>query len=101
MNSEYGSDLVTISDDDGNDYVLEHLDTIEVNDVFYMAFLPTDIDEDHEDYGIVILKVVEENGEEILASIDDDNLLKEIYERFAERFAEEDEDFEEDFEEDE
>ena len=95
MNSEYGGDLITISDDDGNDYVLEHLDTIEVNDVFYMAFLPTDISEEDEDYGIVILKVTEENGEEILSSVDDDDLLEEIYERFSERFAEEDEDLDE------
>ena len=92
MSSEYGNDFVTISDDDGNDFVLEHLDTIEVDDVFYMAFLPTDLDEDDEDYGLVILKVVEENGEEVLISIDDENLLENLYERFVERLSEEEED---------
>jgi len=92
LSSEYGNDFVTISDDDGNDFVLEHLDTIEVDDVFYMAFLPTDLDEDDEDYGLVILKVVEENGEEVLISIDDENLLENLYERFVERLSEEEED---------
>ena len=92
MNSDFGSDYVTISDDDGNDYILEHLDTIEVEDTFYMAFLPTDMEEDDDDYGMVILKVIEENGEEILASIDDDEQLEHIYSLFMERlFEDEDE----------
>ena len=90
MSSEYGSDFVTISDEDGNDFVLEHLDTIEVDDTFYMAFLPAEMDEEDDDYGLVVLKVVEENGEELLISIDDDNLLESIYERFMERLLDED-----------
>ena len=88
MNSKFGNDFVTISDDDGNDFVLEHLDTIEIDDVFYMAFYPTDIDEDDEDFGIVILKVTEENGEEVLVSVDDDDLLENIYDRFVDRMME-------------
>jgi len=85
MSSEFGSDFITISDEAGNDFILEHLDTIEIDDVFYMAFLPTDIDEDDDDYGLVILKVIEEDGEEVLISIDDDNLLDDIYGQFVER----------------
>ena len=87
MSSEYGNDFVTISDDDGNDFVLEHLDTLEIDDIYYMAFLPTDIDEDDEDYGLVILKVIEENGEEVLMSIDDEDFLESLYERFVERLS--------------
>jgi len=94
MSSKFGNDFVTISDDDGNDFVLEHLDTIEIDDIFYMAFYPTDIDENDDDYGIIILKMIEEDGEEVLASIDDDDLLEDIYERFLERLSE-DEDGEE------
>jgi len=90
MNSKFGNDFVTISDDDGNDFVLEHIDTIEIDNVYYMAFYPTDIDEEDDDYGMVILKVIEENGEEILASIDDDDLLEDIYDRFVDRLLEDD-----------
>ena len=90
MSSEYGGDLFTITDDDGNDYVLEHLDTIEVNGIFYLAFLPTDLDEDDENFGLIILKKVEEGGEEILSSIDDDELLENLYGLFVERLLEED-----------
>ena len=90
MSNGFGSDYVTISDDDGNDYVLEYLDTIELDDELYMAFLPTDIDEDDEGYGFVILQVVEEDGEELLATVDDDDLLDDLYDRFMERIQEED-----------
>ena len=92
MSSEFGNDFVTISDEDGNDFVLEHLDTIEIDDTFYMAFLPTDLDEDDDDYGLIILKATEEDGEEVLASIDDDSLLEDIYSRFMERLLNEDAD---------
>ena len=92
MSSEFGSDFVTISDDEGNDYILEHLDSIEVDDTFYIAFLPTDIDEEDEDYGLIILKVVEEDGEEILASVDDEEVLDDIYARFMERLLDDEED---------
>jgi len=91
MSSDFGSDYVTISDAEGNDFVLEHLDSIEVDDTFYMAFLPTDMEEDDDDYGLIILKVIEEDGEEILASIDDDVVLEDIYSRFMERFLDEEE----------
>ena len=91
MSSEFGSDFVTISDDEGNTFVLEHLDSIEVDDTFYIAFLPSDIDEDDDDYGLIILKVVEENGEEILASVDDDEVLEDIYARFMDRLLDEEE----------
>ena len=83
MNEDFGSDFITITDDEGHEYVLEHLHTLEHKGCFYMAFLPTDIDEDNDDYGLIILKVIEENGEEILGSIDDPDELEEVYELFA------------------
>ncbi len=46
MSEEFGSDIVTIVDDDGNEFVLEFLHTLEYKGEFYIAFLPTDMDED-------------------------------------------------------
>ncbi len=83
MSEEYGNDFITITDEEGNEYELEHLHTLENKGSFYMAFLPTDMNEDDEDYGIIILKVIEENGEEILGSVDDQEELEEVYELFA------------------
>ena len=87
VSDEYGNDFVTISDDEGNEFELEHLDTIERGGKIYMAFLTADIDEDDEDYGIIILQVVSKDGEEVLATLDDDDELNEIYGCFIERLA--------------
>jgi len=91
MNGEFGSDIITISDEEGNDFVLEHLDTIEMDDTIYMAFLPTEIDEDDDDYGLIILSVVEEDGEDTLATVDNDDILEAVYNRFMERLLDADE----------
>jgi len=90
MNDEYGSDFLTITDDEGNDYELEHIDTLEVNDQIYMAFLPADMNEDDEDFGLVILKVLEDNDEDLLTNINDENELNDVFERFIDRFKQED-----------
>jgi len=83
MSEEYGSDFITIIDDDGEEFELEVLDTMDYNGESYMAFLPANMDESDPDYGIVILRVVEdENGEELFESIDDDDQLQDVYEHF-------------------
>jgi Protein of unknown function (DUF1292). len=91
MSEEFGNDIVTITDDEGNEYVLEHLHTLEHKGSYYMAFLPTDLDEDDEDYGLIILKVIVENGEEILGSVDDPDELEEVYQLFEDVLFDEDE----------
>lgn len=83
MSEEYGNDIITVTDDDGNEFVLEHLGTLDYKGETYMAFLPTDISEDDPDFGIIILKVVVENGEETLGSVDDRDELKEVYDEFS------------------
>lgn len=94
MSDDFGSTFVTISDDDGNQYELEHLDTIEYGDDLYMAFLPTELDENgNQPTEMVILKVVEENGEEIFETIDDDELMEKVYEAFMEQLFGDDGDF--------
>ena len=83
MSEEYGSDFVTIVDDEGQEFELEVLDSMDYNGESYMAFLPADMDEEDPDYGIIILRVVtDENGEELYESIDDDEQLQDVYEKF-------------------
>lgn len=51
---------------------------------------PADIDLDDEEYGLIIMKVVEEDGEELLSTLDSDEELDLIYNQFMERlFADE------------
>jgi len=84
MSEEFGSDFITIVDDDGTEIELEVLDTMDYKDQTFMAFLPTDIDENDPDYGIIILRVVtDDNGEELYESIDDDDELQDVYEHFS------------------
>ena len=84
MSEEFGSDFITIIDDDGEEFELEVLDTMDYNGQTYTAFLPANMDEDDPDYGIIILRsVIDENGDEIFESIDDDKELQDVYEHFA------------------
>jgi uncharacterized protein YrzB (UPF0473 family) len=89
VSEEYGSDYITITDDEGNEFELEHLDTLELGDEVYMSFLPADLD-DQDNPEMVILKVVEEDGEEIFSTLDSDEELQLVYEKFMERLFEED-----------
>ena len=70
MSEEYGSDFIVITDEEGNEYELEFLSTIEVGEDTYMAFLPADNDED---------------GEELLVSADDDDEADRIFQIVMER----------------
>ncbi len=91
MSDAFGNDFITLTDDEGNSFELEHLDTLEIDDETYMAFLPADMSEDDEDFGIIILKVIEEDGEEIFGSVDDEDELNRVYERFMEILFDEEE----------
>lgn len=91
MSEEYGPDFVSVTDDEGNEFELEHLGTMEHKGTTYMAFVPADMDEEDEDYGIIILKVIEENGEELLADVDDGQELEEVYEQFIDQLFEDEE----------
>jgi len=92
MSETYGNDFITISDDDGKEYTLEHLDTMELDGEYYMAFLPADIDVKDEKYGLLILKR-EGPEEDAYLVLPDDDELEHVYEKFMERlFAEDDTD---------
>lgn len=104
MSEEFGADFFTITDEEGNEFELEHLDTIEYNGQVYMAFFPTieggedddgkrvdDVDLD-EEYGLIILKVVHvDGGEDELSTLDSEEELELVYQQFMESLFEEDE----------
>ena len=93
MSEEFGSDYLTIEDEDGNEFELEILNEFELDCQDYLAALPADMDEDDPDFGIILLKIMEENGEELFGSIDDDDELDKVYNYYMEEiFADEDED---------
>ena len=92
MSEDFGSDFITIIDDDGTEFELKVLDTMDYNGETYVAFLPADMDENDPDYGLIILRIVtDENGDELFESIDDDDKLQEVYEMFMTIFEAEEE----------
>ena len=91
MSEEYGNDYVVLTDEDGNDVEFQHIDTVEVNGETYMAFIPAELSVE-EEAEVVILKVIEENGEEILASVDDEEEADRIFDIVMERVEDMDED---------
>lgn len=79
MSEEFGDDIITITDEDGVEYVLEVLATMELDGTEYYALVPAETSEDDEDLEVSILKAVEENGEELLCAIEDDDELERVY----------------------
>ena len=90
MESEFGANYITIEDEEGNEFELEHLSTLEFEGDEYMIFLPADMDENDPDYGFVILRVEEVDGEEQFASVDDEEKLQRIYDYYMEMIFSED-----------
>ena len=76
--------FVDLTDEEGNNFRLEIVGDVEYEDALYRVFLPTDIDEDDPDYGFIILKCTEVDGEEMLDSVDDEELLEKVYAVFME-----------------
>lgn len=90
MEDQYGSDFITISDEDGTEYELEVLATLEWNGGSYVAVIPAGEDDDAE-LEVSILKNVEEDGESILCAIEDEEELQTVYQRIMDSLYEEDE----------
>ena len=91
MQDQYGSDFITIVDEDGTEYELEVLSTLEYNGETYMAVVPAGMDE-NEELEVSILKNVEEDGEPILVAIEDEAELEAVYDLIMDSLYEEDED---------
>lgn len=91
MADHYGSDFMTIVDEDGTEFELEVLTTIEYNGETYLAVIPAGLD-DEEEMEVSLLKSVEEDGEPILSAIEDEQELETVYSLMMEQLYEEDED---------
>jgi uncharacterized protein YrzB (UPF0473 family) len=91
MEDQYGSDFMTIVDEDGTEFELEVLSTLEYNGFTYLAVIPAGA-EDEEDLEVSILKSVDEDGEPVLCAIDDEEELQSVYDLIMdELYAEDDE----------
>ena len=90
MSDLYGSDFMTIVDEDGTEFELEVLSTLEYDGNTYMAVIPAGAEET-ENLEVSILKSVEEDGEPILCAIEDEAELQAVYDLIMDELYAEDE----------
>ena len=84
MSEDFGPTFITVTDEDGREIVLEFVDALEHDGQIYQAFFPAETegeDEDDPDNGLVILKVIHEDGED----------LETVYDLFMENLFDEEE----------
>lgn len=92
MADEYGSDYITIVDEDGTEYELEVLTSVEYNGAEYLAVvLAVDADEPV-DPEVSILKSEEDSdGEPLLCAVEDEAELQAVYDLIMDRLYEDEE----------
>ena len=88
MEDQYGSDFITIEDEDGVEYELEVLTTLDYNGSTYLAVVPADSG-DAENLEVSILKSVDEDGESMLCAIEDEAELQAVYDLIMDSLYEE------------
>ena len=91
MEDQFGSDFITISDEDGTEYELEVLSTLEYNGNTYLAVVPAGDSLEQLQLEVSILKSVEEDGEPLLCAIEDEAELQAVYDLIMDALYEEEE----------
>ena len=90
MADQYGSDFITIVDEEGTEYELEVLSTLEYNGNTYMAVIPADDGSDSLDLEVSIFKSIEEDVEPIPCAIEDEAVLQAVYDLIMDSLYSED-----------
>lgn len=91
MDNQFGSDFITITDDDGNEFELEVLSTLEYDGNTYLAVIPAEESLEQLQLEVSILKSVEEDGESILCVIEDEKELQAVYDLIMDSLYEDEE----------
>ena len=88
---QFGSDFINITDDEGNEYELEVLSTLEYDGNTYLAVIPAEQSLEELQLEVSVLKSVEEDGESILCVIEDEEELQAVYDLIMDSLYEEEE----------
>ena len=88
MADELEKNILILTDEDGKDFEVEHLDTVEYNNQVYAAFIPAEMSLE-DSYELIIMKIVlEVNGDEVLVTLEDEDEEAELFQIFCERLEE-------------
>ena len=88
---DYGPSYVTITDEDGKSYEMEILARFEYLENEYMALIPANEQEEDPSTEVNILRIEDEDGEEILAAIENEDELQGAYDALMELVFEDEE----------
>ena len=93
MSEDFGPTFITVTDEDGREIVLEFVDALEHEGCVYQAFFPAENEGEEEDpdAGLVILKVIHEDGEDLLSTLDSEEEAEKVYELFMENLFDDEE----------
>ena len=80
--------IIELEDEDGNVSRFEFIDRMEFRGGIYYAPVPADYDEEEGATEFIILKETVVNGENMLATIDDEEEMNAAGDEFLKRFAE-------------
>ena len=81
-------DMITLTDEDGNEIQCEFLDTVELNDKLYCVVEPIVGSEDYEEGSCYIFHITEnDDGTVDLTPIEDENELNDVFQKFLENNA--------------
>ena len=90
MQEELESNIVELTDEDGETTEFEYLTTIEHKNNSYVILLAPQEEENEDEGEVVILKIqTDENGEDIYVSCESDEIEQEVFELFMEQMDEE------------
>ena len=83
-------DIVILTDEEGLEHQFIIVDMVEVETGVYAMLMPLQVESEDEDY-YVIMKVVHEDGEDVLMTIEDDEEYESVSKVIEELYNEEDE----------
>lgn len=80
--------IIELEDEEGNVSRFEFIDRMEFRGGVYYALVPADYDEEEGATEFIILRETEINGENMLATVDDEDEMNAVGDEFLKRFAE-------------
>jgi len=84
-NSMEMDNIIELVDENDNPIRFEHIMTVQYKGEDYILLAPVDPTEDMEEDEVLVLKIEnDENGEEIYVSIEDDDLVQKVFEKYLE-----------------
>ena len=92
MEQDFERNVISITDEAGEEYELEVLATVTYKGAEYLALTPADADDEAEELEVSILKSVVEDGEPMLLAVDDEEELEAVYDLLMEEMFEDEDD---------